>query len=84
MSFSQIKDTLSACLKNGLIDFYISVFVVVLLPVYHWYLTPFMILWGILWLISIKNNIPFSQDVFMVKIILHSIIFPPTLQIFKF
>jgi O-antigen ligase len=35
-------------IKEGYIDFYISCLVVIVMPIYCWYLTPIMILWGAL------------------------------------
>lgn len=39
--------------EKGSLTFYTALVSVILLPVYHYYLPPFMILWGTLWLLEI-------------------------------
>lgn len=43
--------------SRGIITFYISAIMMVVLPVYHWYIPPFMILWGLLWLVELRLKI---------------------------
>jgi len=43
--------------KTGTLEFYIASVMMLLMPVYHWYLTPFMILWGLIWFLKIREKI---------------------------
>jgi O-antigen ligase len=56
------KESLSGILNTelwskGILTFYISAILMVVLPVYHWYLPPFMIFWGFLWLVELRLKI---------------------------
>ncbi|MBK7627768.1 MAG: O-antigen ligase family protein [Bacteroidales bacterium] len=40
-------------LLEGSLTYIFAFLTIIILPVYHWYLPPFMILWGVAWLLSI-------------------------------
>lgn len=53
--FKQITN--SAFWRSGTLEFYIASAMMLLIPVYHWYLTPFMIFWGIIWFLKFRGKI---------------------------
>lgn len=43
-------------LRTGSLSFYIGVIVLIIIPLYIWFVPPFMILWGIIWIIENQMN----------------------------
>jgi O-antigen ligase len=43
--------------KTGALEFYTIFVMMILMPVYYWYLTPLMILWGLIWFLKIREKI---------------------------
>jgi O-antigen ligase len=56
--------------------YYIALLSMIIIPVYHWYLPPLMLLWGIFWIIDIRlrtndiHNIPLQHKVLFILYIL--------------
>jgi len=48
----------SHLLKSGSGTFYFALVTMILLPIYHWYLPPFMIAWGVFWILEFRTKIP--------------------------
>jgi O-antigen ligase len=42
---------------KGSITYYVALIVMLIMPIYHWYLPPFMVLWFIFWLFAIKQMV---------------------------
>lgn len=41
---------------TGSITYYFAFITMIIIPVYHWFLPPFMILWGVFWLFEIRTR----------------------------
>ena len=45
------------------ITYYLAFITVIIIPIYHWFLPPFMILWGVIWMFEISTRTKDIQQI---------------------